>query len=245
MLTDLNNRVALVTGASRGIGRAIAVALAKAGAKVAVHYNRSEREAQAVVELIRSGNGRAVAAQADLAGGTDAIGPMVADVVRSLGPIDILVNNAGIAIIKPWPEVDLADWDRTYQVNVRSDFALCREIVPGMRERRWGRLLFISSVAAHTGGVIGPHYASSKAAQIGLMHSYASLAVKDGVTSNAISPALIETDMLPERVRNGPSPLPVGRFGLPEEVASAALMLICNGFITGQTIHVNGGWYFT
>jgi 3-oxoacyl-[acyl-carrier protein] reductase len=241
---DLDGRVALVTGASRGIGKAIALALAGAGSAVAVHYRSRGDEASEVAESIRNSGGRAAVFQADLAD-TARLGPMVDDVAATLGPVDILVNNAGIAIVKPWAEADLHDWDRTYEVNVRSEFVLCRAVVPGMRERRWGRLIFLSSVAAHTGGVIGPHYASSKAAQIGLMHSYANLLVKEGITSNAISPALIETDMLPDVVRSGPSPLPVGRFGLPDEVAQVALMLATNGFVTGQTIQVNGGWYFT
>jgi len=243
-MPDLDGHVALVTGASRGIGKAVALALAGAGAAVAVHYRSRGDEAGAVAESIRERGCKAAVFQADLAD-TARLGPMVDEVAATLGPVDILVNNAGIAIVKPWSKVNLHDWDHTYQVNVRSEFVLCRAVVPGMRERRWGRLIFLSSVAAHTGGVIGPHYASSKAAQIGLMHSYANLLVKEGITSNAISPALIETDMLPEVVRIGPPPLPVGRFGAPEEVAQVALMLARNGFITGQTIQVNGGWYFT
>jgi 3-oxoacyl-[acyl-carrier protein] reductase len=234
----LEGRVALVTGGSRGIGKAIAIALGTAGARVAVHYSTRADAAHEVAETI--GNG-AITVGCDLSDHAG-VAPLAAAVAARLGPVDILVNNAGIAIVKPWAEVDLADWDRTYAVNVRPQFSLCREIVPGMRERKWGRLLFISSVAAHTGGVIGPHYASSKAAQIGLMHSYANLLAAEGVTSNAISPALIETDMLP---KIGKPPLPVGRFGLPHEVADVALALLSNGFVTGQTIHVNGGWYFS
>jgi 3-oxoacyl-[acyl-carrier protein] reductase len=243
-LPELDGRVALVTGASRGIGKAIALSLASAGAAVAVHYRSGRQQANEVVAGIREKGGRACAFQGDLAD-TAPVVPMIQEISSSLGPVDILVNNAGVAIVKAWPEINLEDWDHTYQVNVRSEFMVCREVVPGMRERRWGRLIFISSVAAHTGGVIGPHYASSKAAQIGLMHSYANLLVKEGITSNAISPALIETDMLPHVVRQGPPPLPVGRFGLAGEVAQVALMLATNGFITGQTIQVNGGWYFT
>jgi 3-oxoacyl-[acyl-carrier protein] reductase len=243
-MRNLEGRVALVTGASRGIGRGIALGLAEAGAAIAVHYGSRQADASEVGNAIRSHGGRAVEVRCDLADENTVAG-LVADVEARLGPIDILVNNAGIAIAKPWSEVDLEDWDRTYQVNVRSEFVLCRTVVPGMRERRWGRLLFVSSVAAHTGGVIGPHYASSKAAQIGLMHSYANLLAKEGITSNAISPALIETDMLPQVVRGRPSPLPVGRFGSADEVGQVAVMLATNGFITGQTIQVNGGWYFS
>jgi 3-oxoacyl-[acyl-carrier protein] reductase len=239
-MSSLEGRVALVTGASRGIGRAMAIGLARAGASVVVHCNSRMREAEDVAAQIGAG---AIAVRADL---SEDVAPesLVEEVRRRLGPVDILVNNAGIAILKPWTEIGIGDWDRTYQVNVRSEFALCRAALPAMRERRWGRLIFLSSVAAHTGGVVGPHYASSKAAQIGLMHSYATLLVKEGITSNAISPALIDTDMIPDRIRQAP-PLPVGRLGLPEEVAQVAVMLASNGFMTGQTIHVNGGWYYT
>ena len=240
----LGGRTALVTGASRGIGRAIAIALAEEGAAVAVHYNTGEREAREIQQKIEANGGRGITVQADLAR-AEAAAPLIERTRASLGPVDILVNNAGMAIHKPWHEIDLADWDATYAVNIRSQFLLCREVIPGMRERRWGRLIFLSSVAAHTGGVVGPHYASSKAAQVGLMHSYASLLVKEGITSNAIAPALIETGMIAEDLRRRGSPLPVGRFGDVEEVAQVAVMLATNAFMTGQTINVDGGWYFS
>jgi len=118
-------------------------------------------------------------------------------------------------------------------------------VLPGMRQRQWGRLIFLSSIAAQTGGVIGPHYAASKAGMLGLMHSYASLLSKEGITSNAIAPALIETDMIRNYSRIQPTLVPVGRFGTAEEVADAVLLLATNSYITGQTINVNGGWYMS
>ena len=113
-----------------------------------------------------------------------------------------------------------------------------------MRRANWGRIIFLSSVAANIGGTIGPHYAASKAGMLGLMHGYASLLVKEGITSNAISPGLIESDMTRVLVNVTPERVPVGRYGTPDEVASIALMLATNGYMTGQNIHPNGGMYF-
>ena len=122
---------------------------------------------------------------------------------------------------------------------------MSQAVLPGMGQRQWGRLIFLSSIAAQTGGVIGPHYAASKAGMLGLMHSYASLLSKEGITSNAIAPALIETDMIRNYSRIQPTLVPVGRFGTAEEVADAVLLLATNSYITGQTINVNGGWYMS
>jgi 3-oxoacyl-[acyl-carrier protein] reductase len=114
-----------------------------------------------------------------------------------------------------------------------------------MRARRWGRLIFLSSIAAQTGGVIGPHYAASKAGLLGLTHSYANLFAKEGITSNAIAPALIDTDMVRGNPGATPDLIPVKRFGTPDEVAAVVVLLASNGYISGQTIGVNGGWYMT
>jgi 3-oxoacyl-[acyl-carrier protein] reductase len=114
-----------------------------------------------------------------------------------------------------------------------------------MRQRKWGRIINLSSVAAQLGGVIGPHYAASKAGAIGLTHSYASLLAKEGITANAIAPALIETEMITSNPKARPDLVLMGRFGKVEEVADVVVMLACNGYITGQTISVNGGWYMT
>jgi 3-oxoacyl-[acyl-carrier protein] reductase len=114
-----------------------------------------------------------------------------------------------------------------------------------MRERKWGRIIYISSVAAQLGGVIGPHYAASKAGLIGLTHSYANILSKEGITVNAIAPALIATEMVTKNKNARPDLIPVGRFGTVEEVAGVVVAVVCNGYITGQTINVNGGWYMS
>jgi 3-oxoacyl-[acyl-carrier protein] reductase len=130
-------------------------------------------------------------------------------------------------------------------VNLKSAFLLIQRVLPGLRARRWGRIINLSSVAAQTGGVTGPHYAASKAGLLGLTHSYARHLFKEGITVNAIAPALIETDMVTSGLKVNPEIIPVGRFGAPDEVAAVAVLLARNGYITGQTINVNGGWYMS
>jgi 3-oxoacyl-[acyl-carrier protein] reductase len=243
MLNDLTGKVALVTGASRGIGRAIAIALGEAGAKVAVNYRERQAAAEAVCAEIRRRGGRALALKADVSR-TEAVAQMHAVIELELGPVDILVNNAGIVSAKPLPEITEADWDEMLAVNLKSAFLVTQQVLPGMRARGWGRIIFLSSVAAQTGGVTGPHYAASKAGLLGLTHSYARHLVKEGITVNAISPALIATDMA-TAIQARPDLIPVGRFGVPEEVAAVAVILAKNGYITGQTLNVNGGWYMS
>jgi len=170
---------------------------------------------------------------------------MVAQVQRNLGPIDILVNNAGINPSRPFLDLDLNDWRKTIDTNLTSAFLASQAVLTSMRQRKWGRLIFLSSVAAQTGGVIGPHYAASKAGMLGLMHSYANLLAKEGITSNAIAPALIETEMIRNNPAVKPDLLPVGRFGHINEVADIVTLLATNGYITGQTINANGGWYMS
>jgi 3-oxoacyl-[acyl-carrier protein] reductase len=240
----LKGRTALVTGGSRGIGRASAFALATAGCKVAVNYVRAVEEADAVVREIERLGERAFAVQADVSSEHD-IQRLLQAVERKLGPVDILVNNAGVSRPGPFAELTLADWNETITTNLTSSFLVSQAVLGGMRQRQWGRLIFISSTAAQIGGVIGPHYAASKAGMLGLMHSYANLLVKEGITSNAIAPALIDTDMIRHHPGIHPELLPIGRFGAAQEVAAAVALLAGNGFITGQTIQVNGGLYMT
>lgn len=238
--------MALVTGANRGIGRGIALALGKAGADVAVNFRSDEDEAvaKAVCAEIEKSGRRALAVKADVSFGKE-VKDMLAAIRKNLGEVSILVNNAGISKPQPIEEITEADWDLIHNVNLKSMFLVTQAVLPAMRKQCWGRIINLSSVAAQLGGIIGPHYAASKAGVIGLTHSYASLLAKEGITVNAIAPALIETDMITSNPKARPDITPVGRFGKSEEVAEVAVMLAQNGYITGQTISVNGGWYMT
>lgn len=170
---------------------------------------------------------------------------MVAEAEAQLGPVDILVNNAAIAHPRQLQEIAEAEWDEVLAVNLKSVFLVTQAVIGGMRERKWGRIINLSSVAAQTGGAVGAHYAASKSGIIGLTHSVASAFVKEGITANAIAPALIETDMVTSNPNASPSLIPMGHFGRVEDVASIAVMLAQNDYMTGQTISVNGGWYMS
>jgi len=236
--------VALVTGGSRGIGAGIAIALARAGADVAVNYREQAVAARSVCAEIASVGRKAIAVQADVSRAQE-ITVMVSEVETSLGSIDILVNNAAIAQPRPFEEITETEWDQILSVNLKSVFLVTQAVIAGMRTRKWGRIINLSSVAAQTGGAVGAHYAASKAGIIGLTHSCASSFVKDGITVNAIAPALIETDMVTSNPNASPRLIPMGHFGKVDDVASIAVMLAGNEYITGQTISVNGGWYMT
>jgi 3-oxoacyl-[acyl-carrier protein] reductase len=240
----LTGKVALVTGGSRGVGRAAALALAKVGADVAVCFQHREAEAKAIGAEIESVGRRALVFRADVSKASE-VTRLVQTVEKGLGGIDILVNNAGISRPQPLDEITEQDWDDVLTVNLKSMFLITQAVLPGMRQRQWGRIINLSSVAAQLGGVIGPHYAASKAGAIGLTHSYATLLAKEGITANAIAPALIETEMITSNPKAQPDLIPVGRFGTVDEVADVIVMLASNGYITGQTISVNGGWYMT
>ncbi|HVN29238.1 MAG TPA: SDR family NAD(P)-dependent oxidoreductase [Candidatus Binataceae bacterium] len=241
---DITDKLALVTGGSRGIGRAIAIALAGAGADVIVNYKEHGAAADEVVAEIRKRGRRVGAICADVSSPGE-VAAMYSTIAKEFGEVSILVNNAGIARGRKVDEVDLAVFDEAINVNLRSAFIVTAAALPAMRRAKWGRLIFISSTAANVGGIVGPHYAASKAGMIGLMHSYATNLVKEGITANVISPALVETDMVRADLRVTPDRLPVGRFGRPEEVGEVAVMLARNGYITGQSININGGAYFT
>ncbi len=243
-MKPLDKKIALITGASRGIGRACATALAEAGADVAVNYLVQKEKAEETRFLIEQTGRRTILAQGDVSRSGE-VGRMIEEIKRQLGPIDVLVNNAGIAIQKPFDQITEEDWDKTIAINLKSAFLLTQAVLPDMRARRFGRIINISSGAAQTGGVIGPHYAASKAGLHGITHGYASLLAKEGITVNAVAPSIIATDMIADHPKVNPAIVPVGRFGNPEEVAEVVVMVAQNGYMTGQTIFVNGGRYMT
>ena len=243
-MDDLKGRVALVTGSSRGIGRAIALALAEAGADIALNYLTRAAGAASAEAQIREMNRRCVSIQADVSVAKD-VARLLGECEERLGPVDILVNNAGIARPQAIEEITERDWDEVIAVNLKSCFLVTQAVLPGMRARKWGRIVNLSSVAAQVGGVVGPHYAASKAGMHGLTHYYARHLAKEGITVNAIAPALIETDMVAANPNARADHIPIGRFGTPREVAEVLVMLARNGYITGQTINVNGGWFMS
>ena len=242
-MSGLAGRVALVTGASRGIGRAIALALGEAGAAVAVNYVERGRDAEAVADIVRQGGHAALAVKADVSQ-SGAVTEMMRQVETALGPIDVLVNNAGIGIMRGLDDLTEADFDRTIAVNLKSAFLCIQAVLPGMRARSWGRIVNITSGAARGAGMVGAHYNASKAGMEGLMRGYAARLAKEGITVNAVAPSLIDTDMIGSRRADAMARIPVGRLGTSEEVAQATLMVIGNAYMTGQTVQTNGGLHF-
>ena len=242
-MTDLADRVALVTGASRGIGRAIALALGEAGAAVAVNYVERAADAEAVADAIRQAGHAALAIKADVSD-SGAVARMVREVETALGPIDVLVNNAGIGIMRGLDDLTEADFDRTIAVNLKSAFLCTQAVLPSMRARGWGRIVNVSSGAARGAGMVGAHYNASKAGMEGLTRGYAARLAKEGITVNNVAPSLIDTDMIGARRAEAAARIPVGRLGTSEEVAQATLMVIGNAYMTGQTVQTNGGLHF-
>ena len=204
--------------------RSLLITLAKAGADVSVNYRERADAANAVCAEITGMGRKTLAVQADVSVAVD-VRRMVAEVEAHLGDIDILVNNAGIAHPRKLEEITEAEWDEVLTVNLKSVFLVTQAVIGGMRQRQWGRIINLSSVAAQTGGAVGAHYAASKAGIIGLTHSCASSLIRDGITVNAIAPALIETDMVTSNPNANPNLIPMGHFGSVDDIASVAVML--------------------
>jgi 3-oxoacyl-[acyl-carrier protein] reductase len=239
----LTGRVALVTGGSGGIGQAIVLALAGAGVSVAIGYGASDAVAQQLSGQVTAAGGRAAALSADLAYAAE-IARLTEDTEHAFGPVDILVSNAGTGERRHLENIEVEEFDETVAVNLRAPFLLAQRLVPPMARRGFGRVLFISSVAAFTGGIVGPHYAAAKAGLHGLTHSLAARFAAAGVTVNAIAPALIsDTGMLPGDQEELRHQVPVGRLGRPAEVADLALAVLGNPYLTNQVISLDGGVY--
>ncbi len=243
-MENLAGKVALVTGGGRGIGRAVSLALARAGCDLAVNYRERRDDAESAVHEIQKLGRRAAAIQADVSRAAD-VTHLVRAVESELGPIEILVNNAGKILIQPIDQMTEESWNDMITSNLTSCFLVTQAVLAGMRARRWGRIINMSSVAAQAGSIVGVHYAASKAGMIGLTRSYARVLAKEGITVNAITPALVATEMVISNPVAKPDMIPIGRFGDIEEVADVALMLARNAYITGQTINVNGGYYMS
>ena len=243
-------KIALVTGASRGIGRSIALALAQEGISIALTYHSRQDLAQQVVDRIRARGGYAIAQQMGLHDPSN-LRSALCKIREQAGAIDILVNNGAIAQEKPFETITETDWDSMMAVNLRGAFLCCQEVLPEMLRSGWGRIINIVSIGGQWGGLNQVHYAASKAALISLTQSLARLYSGAGVTSNAVSPGLVDTDMASrelssEEGREKVKGIPIGRTATPEEVAEGVTFLAGDGatYITGQTLNVNGGMYF-
>jgi 3-oxoacyl-[acyl-carrier protein] reductase len=238
---SLAGRVALVTGGSGGIGRAIVRRLAAEGAEVAIGYRASKTDADDLVAHIIAEGGRAAAFGADLRQ-VGAPGELLQTVEAELGPVEVLVSNAGLGRRGSLAEISAAHFDETMAINLRAPFLLAQRVLPAMERGGFGRVLFMSSVAAFTGGIVGAHYAASKSGLHGLTHYLAARFAPSGVTVNALAPALItDTGMLPGDPEELRQQVPVRRLGHPEEVADLSLAILRNPYLTNQVISLDGG----
>ena len=246
MQIDLGGKVALVTGASRGIGRATAIELGGCGASVVVNYRGQAEAAAAVVGEIEAAGGRAIAMQADVSDGAD-VDRVVKATTETYGGVDILVNNAGITRDNLLLRMKDEEWDSVFNTNLRAAYLLTRAVLRPMMRARWGRIINITSVAGLVGNAGQANYAAAKAGLIGFTKSVAREMAPRGITANAVAPGFIASDMtagLSETMRQGAlAMVPLERFGQPQEVAQVVAFLASDAaaYITGQTIAVDGG----
>ncbi len=242
------SRKILVTGASRGLGQAIALELGKLGHSIAVHYGRSSSEAENVAEQIRANGGQAVLIQGDLSSLEGAKAVALA-ATQALGGLEVLVNNAGITKDGLVMRMKDEDWEAVLDTNLSAPFALIRGVIRGMLNAKWGRIVNVSSVVGLMGNPGQANYIAAKAGLIGLTKAIAKEYGAKGITCNAVAPGFIESDMtkkLPEALKNKYlESIPAGRFGQPEDVAAVIAFLVSDGaaYVNGQTIAVDGGLY--
>lgn len=240
---ELSGKNALVTGASRGIGKGIALALADKGANVAVNYHKNTELAQTVVEDIRAKGVRAIAIQSDVSQKSD-VEKMVAAIQQEFGEIDILVNNAAIDVPgKKFLDIDEAEWDRVITINLKSVYTCCQAVLKSMIPRRQGKIVNISSIAGLRGSSSAP-YVASKSGMIGITMCLARELAQFGITVNAVAPGLVETDMLrATTILDNPvqQEVPLGWVGQPLHIAHAVVFLLENDYMTGHILNISGG----
>jgi 3-oxoacyl-[acyl-carrier protein] reductase len=243
---DMSGKTALVTGAGRGIGRATAIKLGSAGAKVAINYNASEAQAQEVAAAIKAAGGEAQAVKADVSK-ADEVDAMVNGLVKEWGKIDILVNNAGITRDNLMMRMTQDEWDAVMDTNLRSAYFCTKAVLRSMLRNRWGRIISLSSVVGLTGNAGQANYAAAKAGLIGFTKSVAREVGGRNITANAIAPGFIETDItagLPNELKASMlKTIPADRYGQPEDIANAVVFLASDlaAYINGQVLNVDGG----
>jgi acetoacetyl-CoA reductase/3-oxoacyl-[acyl-carrier protein] reductase len=244
-----HERVAIVTGGSRGIGRAVAERFAAGGHPVALTYRERAREAEDVVRAILARGGRAIARPYEL-GDRGSACRLLEETRRELGEPLVLVNNAALLVQRPFLELTDDDWSGMLATNLQGPFQLAQECLPAMKRAHWGRIVNLSSIGAQTGGTLAVHYAAAKAGILSLTRSVARAFAADGITCNAVSPGLVETEMIAAELataagREKLAAIPVGRITTAEEVA-AWIAFICDdsgATVTGQTLGINGGLF--
>ncbi len=238
------SKIALVTGAGSGIGKAAALALLGAGYRVACGYNTSRQGAEA----IQKANPSAFAVKIDIASRASIKRALAASAKHFGKSFDIVVNNGALVQEKPFETITDADWDRMLAVNLRGAFIVAQEVLPGMQQRKWGRIINITSIGGQWGGMRQVHYAAAKAGLINLTHSLAKLYSGAGITANAIAPGLVATGMIAKELKSKAgkrkaAQIPAGRIAAPDEIAAGVVYLASDaaGYVTGQTLNINGG----
>lgn len=245
---SLEGQVCLVTGAGRGIGAAVARAAAARGARVAVNYNSSAKEARTLVSELQQFGNTALAIQGDISSERE-VARLFTEIRNTMGEVDLLVNNAGVTLRSLVQDTSTAEWDRIMNVNLKGAFLCCKEVLPYMIRKKYGRIVNIASTQGIEGASFEAVYAASKGGLIAFTKSLGSEVAPSGITVNAIAPGLVATDMIYSHLDEGDiktllDELPVGRMAAPEEIASACVFLLSRdaAYINAQVLCIDGGW---